>query len=170
MSITGHSRRLTALAARTRRTAAIIGAGLLAGSASVVAVTALSATPAAADSAPYAAGCTSGFLGSFTAAGIVTTGNLSASPVAPGGGETLHNYGLVITIPASVVDVAISNGVTSLTGSVATTIDATNITPSATPETLDASTGLLTTDTPLTVTTAPLAVPPSFAGAAASGV
>ena len=170
MSIIGRSRRLTALAVRTRRTAAIIGAGLLAGSAAVAAVTAVSATPAAADSAPYAAGCTSGFLGSFTAAGIVTTGNLSASPVAPGGGETLNSYGLVITIPASVVNVAISNGVTSLTGSVATTIDATNITPSSTPETLEASTGPLTADTPLTVTTAPLAVPPSFTGAAAAGV
>jgi len=128
MSILGHNRRFTPVAVRLRRLATIIGAALLAGSASVAAVTAVPATPASADTAPYTAACTSGFLGSFTAASIATTGTLSASPVAPGGSETLNNYGLVITIPASVVNAAIANGVTSLTGSIATSIDATNIT------------------------------------------
>jgi large repetitive protein len=170
MSIRRYGRTFTRLAIRLRRLAAIAGAGLLAGSAAVAAVTAAAATPAAADTVPYTAACTSGFLGSFTAAGIVTTGNLSASPVAPGGGETLNNYGLAITIPASVVDVAIADGVTSLTGTVATSIDATNITPSSTPETLEASTGPLTADTPLTVTTTPPVTPPSFTGAAAAGI
>jgi hypothetical protein len=170
MSTRGHGRRLTPVAVRLRRIAAITGAGLLAGSAAVAAVTAAAAQPAAAETAPYTAACTSGFLGSFTAAGIVTTGNLSASPVAPGGSETLNGYGLVITIPASVVDVAIDSGVTSLTGSVATSIDATNITPASTPETLTASTGSLVSGTPLVVTTVPLATPPSFTSAAAAGV
>ena len=170
MSTRGHGRTFTRLAIRLRRLAAITGAGLLAGSAGVAAVTAASAPPASADTAPYAAACTSGFLGSFTAPGIVTTGNLSASPVAPGGSETLNSYGLVITIPSSVVDVAIADGVTSLTGSVATSIDATNITPASTLETLEASTGPLISGTPLVVKTVPLATPPSFAGAAATGV
>lgn len=155
---------------KLRRVAAITGAGLLAGSASVAAVTAVSAPPAAADTAPYTAACTSGFLGSFTAAGVVTTGTLSAEPVAPGGSETLNGYGLAITIPASVVNTAIADGVTSLTGSIATAIDATNITPSSTAETLAASTGPLTADTPLALTTGPPAVPPSFTDAAPGGV
>src|ERR1700728_320085 len=170
MSILGHNRRFTPVAVRLRRLATIIGAALLAGSAGVAAVTAVPATPASADTAPYTAACTSGFLGSFTAASIATTGTLSASPVAPGGSETLNNYGLVITIPASVVNAAIANGVTSLTGSIATSIDATNISPASTPETLTASTGPLTADTPLTVTTEPLGTAPSVTGAAAAGV
>jgi large repetitive protein len=170
MSILGHNRRVTPVAVRLRRLATIIGAALLAGSAGVAALTAVSATSASADTTPYTAACTSGFLGSFTAASIVTTGTLSASPVAPGGSEALNNYGLVITIPASVVNAAIANGVTSLTGSIATSIDATNITPASTPETLTASTGPLTADTPLTVTTLPLGTAPSFTGAAAAGV
>jgi large repetitive protein len=170
MSIFGHNRRFTPVAVKLRQLATIIGAALLAGSAGVAALTAAPATPASADTAPYTAACTSGFLGSFTAASIATTGTLSASPVAPGGSETLNNYGLAITIPASVVNAAIANGVTSLTGSVATSIDATNITPASTPETLTASTGPLTADTPLTVTTVPLGTAPSFTGAAAAGV
>jgi hypothetical protein len=170
MSTRRHGRTFTRLSLRLRRLAAIAGAGLLAGSAAAAALTAAAATPASADTAAYTAACTSGFLGSFTAAGIVTTGNLSASPVAPGGSETLNNYGLAITIPASVVNAAIADGVTSLTGTVATSIDATNITPSSTPETLEASTGPLTADTPLTMTTTPPATPPSFTGAAVAGV
>jgi hypothetical protein len=170
MSILGHNRRVTPVAVKLRQLATIIGAALLAASAGVAAVTAVSATSAGADTTPYTAACTSGFLGSFTAASIVTTGNLAASSVAPGASETLNNYGLAITIPASVVNAAIANGVTSLTGSVATSIDATNITPASTPETLTASTGPLTADTPLTVTTVPLGPAPSFTGAAAAGV
>ena len=170
MRILGHVRTFSALSATAKRTAAMIGAGLLAASASVAAVTAVSAPPAAADTAPYTAACTSGFLGSFTAAGVVTTGTLSAEPVAPGGSETLNGYGLAITIPASVVNTAIADGVTSLTGSIATAIDATNITPSSTAETLAASTGPLTADTPLALTTGPPAVPPSFTDAAPGGV
>ena len=88
----------------------------------------------------------------------------------PSDSETLNGYGLAITIPASVVNTAIADGVTSLTGSIATAIDATNITPSSTAETLAASTGPLTADTPLALTTGPPAVPPSFTDAAPGGV
>jgi ethanolamine utilization microcompartment shell protein EutS len=91
MSIFGHNRRFTPVAVKLRQLATIIGAALLAGSAGVAALTAAPATPASADTAPYTAACTSGFLGSFTAASIATTGTLSASPVAPGGSETLNN-------------------------------------------------------------------------------
>ena len=157
-------------ALRLRHLALVAGAVVLAGSAGVLAVTASAAPSAFADSAPYTAACTSSLLGSFDASGIITTGSLSANPVPPGGSETLNNYGLELQFPASAVNVAIANGVTSLTGTITTAIDATNITPSSTPETLIASTGPLISDTPLAVVTTPLAVSPSFTDASATGV
>jgi large repetitive protein len=151
-----------------RRLALVATAGVLAGSAGILVTAA--ATPALADSVPYTLACTSGLLGNFTAPGIVTTGSLSENPVPPGGSETLNNYGMTVTIPASVVNTALGDGATSLTGSVETAIDATNILPASTPETLTASTGQLEANTPLVITTLPLASPPAFTNAAASGI
>jgi Fibronectin type III domain len=125
------------------------------------------AGPAAADTAPYAATCSAsaGVIAPFTAPSNVTTGTLSSKPASLGADETLGNYGITVTLPASVVDTAIDLGLTSLTGTVTTAIDATNITPAVTPETLDFSTGTLTADTPATISTAPLAAAPSFTDA-----
>ncbi len=159
--------RLSSLAAGKRYSAALATAGLLMCSASILAAT---AGPAVADTSPYSAACTANYLGSFTATGVVTTGTLSSKPVAPGGGETLNGYGLTATLPASVVNDALGEGITSLSGTVATSIDATNISPANTPETLSASTGKLVENTPATVTTTPLTTAPAFTGAAASGV
>ncbi len=155
---------------RLRHLGFVTGAIVLAGSAGVVAVTLSSAQSALADSAPYTAACTSSFSNSFEVSGIVTTGSLSDNPVPPGGSETLNDYGINFQLPAAFVNDALGDGVTSLTGTIATAIDATNITPASTPETLTASTGPLVANTPLAVATIPLATPPSFTEAAAAGV
>ena len=103
MSILGRGLKFSPPAIRLRRVATMIGAGPLAGSASVAAVTA-SMTPASAGSTPCAVLSHCNDIGSFTIPGTITTGNLSSNAVAPGGSETLNNYGLAITIPAGEVD------------------------------------------------------------------
>jgi Putative Ig domain len=164
-------RNLTWTAAlRLRHLAFVAGFGMLAGSVGFVALTASSAPLALADTAPYTAACTSTFSGTFTASGIVTTGSLSDNPVLPGGSETLNDYGMDFQLPASFVNVLLGDSVTSLTGTITTAIDATNITPASTQETLTASTGPLVSNVPLAVATTPLATPPSFTDAAATGV
>jgi hypothetical protein len=148
------------------RSAALTVAGVLA-SVATAALAAAAAGPAIADTAPYAATCSAsaGVIAPFTAPSNVTTGTLSSKPASLGADETLDNYGITVTLPPSVVDTAIGLGLTSLTGTVTTAIDATNITPAVTPETLDFSTGTLTADTPATISTSPLAAPPSFTDA-----
>ena len=149
-----------------RRSAALTVAGVLAGVATA-ALAGAAAGPAIADTAPYAATCSAsaGVIAPFTAPSNVTTGTLSSKPASLGADETLGNYGITVTLPPSVVDAAIGLGLTSLTGTVTTAIDATNITPAVTPETLDFSTGTLIADTPATISTSPLAAPPSFTDA-----
>ncbi len=169
MSILGHGLNFRPPAVKLRRAATMIGSGLLAGSASVAAVTA-SMTPASADSAGYTVLCHGDDLGNFTFPGTITTGSLSTNPVAPGGSETLNDYALAITFPAVEVDELIAYGYTSLSGTIATAIDATNIAPSSTPETLTMPTVPLVSGSPAVVTTMPLATPPSFTDAAAAGV
>jgi hypothetical protein len=166
MGAFGIGARLSSMVGK-RRSAAMATAGLLICSASVLAAT---AAPTVADTLHYFASCKSSVLGNFVATGIVTTGTLSSNPVAPGGGETLNGYGISATLPASAVNAALGQGITSLTGTITTSIDATNISPASTPETLDAATGTLVANTPATVTTTPLATAPTFTGAAASGV
>jgi hypothetical protein len=171
MKLRSSMRNLTWTAAlRLRHLAFVAGFGMLAGSVGFVALTASSAPLALADTAPYTAACTSTFSGTFTASGIVTTGSLSDNPVLPGGSETLNDYGMDFQLPASFVNVLLGDSVTSLTGTITTAIDATNITPASTQETLTASTGPLVSNVPLAVATTPLATPPSFTDAAATGV
>lgn len=171
MKLRSSTRNLTwTPALKLRRLAFVAGFGMLTASTGLVALTASSAPLALADTASYTAACTSSFSGTFTASGIVTTGSLSDNPVLPGGSETLNDYGLNFQLPASFVNLLLGDSVTSLTGTITTAIDATNITPASTQETLTASTGLLVSGTPLAVATTPLATPPSFTDAAATGV
>jgi large repetitive protein len=164
------SSRHTGLIGKSRkwRLAGAVAASLLA-NAAIVAVITTSAGPAAADTAPYPVTCSWPYSAPF-ATTAVTTGSLSTSPVLAGGGETLNNYGISVTIPESVVDFAVANGNTALTGSVSTQIDATGISPAATPETLAASTGTLTEGEPATVSTQPPASAPVFTAATSGTV
>jgi hypothetical protein len=123
----------------------IVGAlALVVGSSLVAGVIAQAVTSAAyADTVPYETFCAGTPAGNIVLNDVVVTGALS--PASPSAGQQFNVTGLQVQeqLPASVVQDAEATGLTSLTGTLSTTIDATGATPSS------LSTGSMAFDIPL---------------------
>ncbi len=106
--------------------------------------------PAFADSTPYETFCPGTPLGAVVLNDVVVTGALSPASPSVGQSFSLTGFQTQEQLPASVVQSAEATGLTSLTGSLTTTIDTTGATPAS------LSTGTVNFTIPL-----PNPVPPS---------
>jgi len=118
--------------------ALIVGSSLVAG-----VITQALTSSAFADTAPYETFCANTPLGNIVLNDVTLTGSLS--PASPSAGQQFSLTGLQTQeqLPASVVQAAQAAGLTSLTGTVDTTIDATGATPPS------ISTGPMAFDVPI---------------------
>ncbi|HXQ63124.1 MAG TPA: hypothetical protein VN796_12380, partial [Acidimicrobiales bacterium] len=118
--------------------ALIVGSSLVAG-----VITQALMSSAFADTAPYETFCPNTPLGNIVLNDVTLTGSLS--PASPSTGQQFSLTGLQTQeqLPASVVQAAQAAGLTSLTGTVDTTIDATGATPPS------ISTGPMAFDVPI---------------------
>jgi len=123
----------------------IVGASaLIIGSSLVAGVIAQSLTSSAfADTTPYEEFCPGTPVGNIVLNDVVVTGSLSPASPTPGQQFNLTGFQTQEQLPADVARDAAAAGLTSLTGTVTTTIDATGATPSS------MSTGALPFDIPI---------------------
>jgi hypothetical protein len=106
-------------------------AGVVAGSGSVFALFAASATPAFADSSAYELYCPGTPVGNIVLNGVTTSGTITPASPAAGTQFNLTNYQSLVSLPSSIASAAQALGNTAIVGTAGVKVDATGATPAS---------------------------------------
>ena len=122
---------MMARSSRRGRAVAAAMAGVVAGSGSVFALFAASATPAFADSSAYELYCPGTPVGNIVLNGVITTGTVTPASPAAGTQFNLTNYQSTVSLPSSIASAAQALGNTAVVGTAVVKVDATGATPAS---------------------------------------